>query len=91
MVPGVRDAFQAVYLRRSQGADRTDAQDWLRTLMEQGRYIEGVYRGCPPRARGLPPRSGGCIRLTARLPSPGDMWSASALVVGAEDLVLRLR
>lgn len=35
----------------------------------------------------VPPR----IRLTARLPSPGDMWSVSVLVVGAADLVLQMR
>lgn len=45
MAPGVRDAFQAMYLRRTEGADRADAQDWLRTLMDQGRYIEDVYSG----------------------------------------------
>ncbi|WP_405412654.1 bifunctional cytochrome P450/NADPH--P450 reductase [Streptomyces decoyicus] len=45
MAPGVRDAFQAMYLRRTEGAGRADAQDWLRTLMEQGRYIEDVYSG----------------------------------------------
>lgn len=45
MAPGVRDAFQAVYLRQTRGADRTDAQHWLQTLMDQSRYVEDVYSG----------------------------------------------
>ncbi|MGK4584751.1 bifunctional cytochrome P450/NADPH--P450 reductase [Kitasatospora sp. HPMI-4] len=45
MAPGVRDAFQALYLERTPGADRAGAQDWLRTLIAQGRYVEDVYGG----------------------------------------------
>ncbi|MDH6127340.1 cytochrome P450 [Kitasatospora sp. GP82] len=45
MAPGVREAFQAIYLRQTQGADRTEAQHWLQTLMDQSRYVEDVYSG----------------------------------------------
>ncbi|MFJ3660049.1 cytochrome P450 [Streptomyces sp. NPDC090119] len=43
MAPGVRDAFRAVYLDRTPGADDADATAWLDSLVSDGRYIEDVY------------------------------------------------
>ncbi|MFI9273299.1 bifunctional cytochrome P450/NADPH--P450 reductase [Kitasatospora sp. NPDC052896] len=45
MAPGVREAFQGLYRERTPGTDHADAQDWLRTLIAQGRYVEDVYGG----------------------------------------------
>ncbi|WP_082119401.1 bifunctional cytochrome P450/NADPH--P450 reductase [Saccharothrix sp. ST-888] len=45
MAPGVRDAFRTLYLKRTPGADRTGAHDWLQSLIAQGRYVEDVYGG----------------------------------------------
>ncbi|GAA2229000.1 cytochrome P450 [Kitasatospora cystarginea] len=45
MAPGVRDAFRALYLERTPGADLADAQGWLQTLIARGRYVEDVYGG----------------------------------------------
>ncbi|MCP2165612.1 bifunctional cytochrome P450/NADPH--P450 reductase [Goodfellowiella coeruleoviolacea] len=45
MAPGVRDAFQDVYLRHTPGADRDAAAEWLRGLFTEGRYVEDVYAG----------------------------------------------
>ncbi|GAA3827987.1 bifunctional cytochrome P450/NADPH--P450 reductase CypB [Streptomyces coacervatus] len=45
MAPGVRDAFRSMYTQRTPGADGTAAEEWLRNLMDQNRYIEDVYAG----------------------------------------------
>ncbi|MDH6120846.1 cytochrome P450/NADPH-cytochrome P450 reductase [Kitasatospora sp. GAS204A] len=45
MAPGVRNAFQAIYLRQTRSADRAEAQRWLQTLMDQSRYVEDVFSG----------------------------------------------
>ncbi|WP_329561254.1 bifunctional cytochrome P450/NADPH--P450 reductase [Kitasatospora sp. NBC_01266] len=45
MAPGVREAFHDVYLKHSPQADRGMAVDWLRALVDQGRYVEDVYGG----------------------------------------------
>ncbi|MET8814987.1 cytochrome P450 [Streptomyces sp. NPDC004549] len=43
MAPGVRDAFRAVYKEHTPGADDTEADAWLDSLVAEGRYIEDVY------------------------------------------------
>lgn len=43
MAPGVRDAFRTLYRDRTPGADDTAAEQWLNTLMADGRYVEDVY------------------------------------------------
>ncbi|WP_420309758.1 cytochrome P450 [Streptomyces sp. YS-B37] len=43
MAPGVREAFRTLYRDRTPGADDTAAEQWLNTLMEEGRYVEDVY------------------------------------------------
>ncbi|WP_427919198.1 bifunctional cytochrome P450/NADPH--P450 reductase [Streptomyces sp. cg40] len=45
MAPGVREAFRSLYAQRTPGADGTAAEEWLRNLMGQGRYVEDVYVG----------------------------------------------
>ncbi|MCX4817089.1 cytochrome P450 [Streptomyces sp. NBC_01239] len=43
MAPGVREAFRTLYRDRTPGADDTAAEQWLNTLMADGRYVEDVY------------------------------------------------
>ncbi|MFF6987723.1 cytochrome P450 [Streptomyces sp. NPDC010273] len=43
MAPGVREAFRTLYRDRTPGADDTAAEQWLNTLMAEGRYVEDVY------------------------------------------------
>ncbi|MGR3867994.1 cytochrome P450 [Streptomyces graminifolii] len=43
MAPGVREAFRTLYRDRTPGADDTAAEQWLDTLMAEGRYVEDVY------------------------------------------------
>ncbi len=43
MAPGVREAFRTLYRDRTPGADATAAEQWLNTLMADGRYVEDVY------------------------------------------------
>ncbi len=43
MAPGVREAFRTLYRDRTSGADDTAAEQWLNTLMAEGRYVEDVY------------------------------------------------
>ncbi|MFD9812104.1 bifunctional cytochrome P450/NADPH--P450 reductase [Streptomyces sp. NPDC059080] len=43
MAPGVRDAFRALYLTHTPGADAAEAAAWLDTLVADGRYVEDVY------------------------------------------------
>ncbi|MBC2869585.1 bifunctional cytochrome P450/NADPH--P450 reductase [Streptomyces mexicanus] len=43
MAPGVREAFRAMYTRRTPGADAADAIAWLEALVAEGRYVEDVY------------------------------------------------
>ena len=45
MAPAVRAAFQDVYRMHTPGADRAAAEDWLRGLMSERRYVEDVYAG----------------------------------------------
>ncbi|MGC0314650.1 bifunctional cytochrome P450/NADPH--P450 reductase [Kitasatospora acidiphila] len=45
MAPGVRDAFQRLYLEHTPGADEAAARQWLQELVDQGRYVEDVYAG----------------------------------------------
>ncbi|GAB2724374.1 bifunctional cytochrome P450/NADPH--P450 reductase [Kitasatospora kifunensis] len=45
MAPGVREAFHDLYLKHTPQADRATARDWLRSLVDQGRYVEDVYGG----------------------------------------------
>ncbi|MEW1718243.1 cytochrome P450 [Streptomyces sp. NPDC093109] len=49
MAPGVRRAFRDLYARRTPGggerAGEQAGEEWLRALMDQGRYIEDVYAG----------------------------------------------
>ncbi|MER6224943.1 cytochrome P450 [Streptomyces sp900105755] len=45
MAPGVRGAFRSIYAQHTPGADETAAEEWLRHLMDQNRYIEDVYAG----------------------------------------------
>ncbi|GHB51139.1 NADPH--cytochrome P450 reductase [Streptomyces cirratus] len=44
MAPGVREAFRQLYVRFS-GKDESTASQWLRGLVEDGRYVEDVYAG----------------------------------------------
>ncbi|MFJ2578020.1 cytochrome P450 [Kitasatospora aureofaciens] len=43
MAPGVRAAFRSLYLHHTPGADEQQAQAWLQSLIEAGRYVEDVY------------------------------------------------
>ncbi|MGW1887213.1 bifunctional cytochrome P450/NADPH--P450 reductase [Streptomyces sp. NPDC001970] len=45
MAPGVREAFQAMYLKHTPGAQDAEAHEWLQRLIAQGRYVEDVYGG----------------------------------------------
>ncbi|QGV81256.1 cytochrome P450 [Streptomyces ficellus] len=45
MAPGVRDAFRALYVRHTPGADDEAARTWLDRLVTDGRYVEDVYGG----------------------------------------------
>ncbi|MCC9307385.1 cytochrome P450 [Kitasatospora sp. RB6PN24] len=45
MAPGVRDAFQALYLDHTPDADEAGAWKWLQELVKHGRYVEDVYAG----------------------------------------------
>ncbi|MGW1621683.1 cytochrome P450 [Streptomyces sp. NPDC002172] len=45
MAPGVRAAFRDLYVQRTPGADDAAAEEWLRHLMDQDRYVEDVYAG----------------------------------------------
>ncbi|MCX5535996.1 cytochrome P450 [Streptomyces sp. NBC_00006] len=45
MAPGVRAAFRALHRERTPGADESAAEQWLTTLMAEGRYVEDVYGG----------------------------------------------
>ncbi|MFI9276096.1 bifunctional cytochrome P450/NADPH--P450 reductase [Kitasatospora sp. NPDC052896] len=45
MAPGVRDAFQALYLDHAPDTDEAAAGQWLQELVRQGRYVEDVYAG----------------------------------------------
>ncbi|MEH6372770.1 cytochrome P450 [Streptomyces sp. KLMMK] len=42
MAPGVRDAFQQLHVRHT-GGDAAAAQEWWRTAVAEGRYVEDVY------------------------------------------------
>ncbi|WP_225097551.1 cytochrome P450 [Streptomyces sp. CoH27] len=42
MAPGVREAFRTLYRERSH-ADEAAAENWLNSLMADGRYVEDVY------------------------------------------------
>ncbi|WNF00828.1 cytochrome P450 [Streptomyces luomodiensis] len=43
MAPGVRDAFRAIYVQHTPGADAAAAAEWLDSLVAEGRYVEDVY------------------------------------------------
>ncbi|WP_031064642.1 cytochrome P450 [Streptomyces sp. NRRL WC-3742] len=43
MAPGVRAAFRALYLGRTPGAREDDAEAWLQSLIDAGRYVQDVY------------------------------------------------
>ncbi|MBX7548506.1 cytochrome P450 [Streptomyces sp. tea 10] len=43
MAPGVREAFRTLYRERSHDADGSAADDWLNSLVADGRYVEDVY------------------------------------------------
>ncbi|KUM99845.1 reductase [Streptomyces yokosukanensis] len=43
MAPGVREAFRTLYRERTQGCDEAAAENWLDTLVADGRYVEDVY------------------------------------------------
>lgn len=43
MAPGVREAFRTLYRDRTPGADAAAAEEWLGTLIADGRYVEDVY------------------------------------------------
>lgn len=45
MAPGVREAFRAVYLKHTPGAQDAEAHEWLQRLIARGRYVEDVYGG----------------------------------------------
>ncbi|AXG81731.1 cytochrome P450 [Streptomyces paludis] len=49
MAPGVRQAFRDLYARRTPGpggpAGEQAGEEWLRRLMDRGRYVEDVYAG----------------------------------------------
>ncbi|MFJ6897465.1 bifunctional cytochrome P450/NADPH--P450 reductase [Streptomyces hokutonensis] len=45
MAPGVREAFRSLYAQHTPGADGAAAEEWLRHLMDRGRYVEDVYAG----------------------------------------------
>ncbi|MFJ2189730.1 bifunctional cytochrome P450/NADPH--P450 reductase [Kitasatospora sp. NPDC087861] len=45
MAPGVRGAFQALYLDHMPATDEAAAGKWLQELVRQGKYVEDVYAG----------------------------------------------
>jgi cytochrome P450/NADPH-cytochrome P450 reductase len=45
MAPGVREAFRAMYVKHTPGAQDGEAHEWLQRLIAWGRYVEDVYGG----------------------------------------------
>jgi cytochrome P450/NADPH-cytochrome P450 reductase len=43
MAPGVRDAFRTLYREHTHDADEAAADNWLNSLVADGRYVEDVY------------------------------------------------